>query len=129
MLAAVLLAEFLLACYLWPNLIPSEDSMPPFGTFPTLAVQVSASLLGFYLASVSIVLGMTYHDVSAEVRTLVIGSPRTRRRGWNLANVAGHLGISFRHHDAAEDARASAEIVLHACRLTGLDIDGWLEQR
>ena len=54
---------------------------------------------------------------------------RYRRRGWNLANVAGNLGISFRHHDAAEDARASAEIVLHACRLTGLDIDGWLAQR
>ena len=54
---------------------------------------------------------------------------RYRRRGWNLANVAGHLGILFRHHDAAEDARASAEIVLHACQFTGLDIDGWLELR
>ncbi len=54
---------------------------------------------------------------------------RYRRRGYNLANVARHLGISFRHHDAAEDARAAAEIVLHACRFTGRDINGWLERR
>ncbi len=51
-----------------------------------------------------------------------------RRRGWNLANVAGDLGIIFRHHDALEDARAAGEIVLRACRHTGLDIDGWLER-
>ena len=49
-----------------------------------------------------------------------------RRGGWSLAAVAADLGIVFKHHDAAEDARASAEIVLRACRQTGLDIDGWL---
>ena len=36
------------------------------------------------------------------------------------------LGISFRHHDAMEDARAAGEIVLHACRHTGLSIDDWV---
>ena len=51
-----------------------------------------------------------------------------RRRGWNLANIAGDLGITFRHHDAVEDAREAGEIVLHACRHTGLDINGWLER-
>ena len=49
-----------------------------------------------------------------------------RRRGWGLAAIAGDLGITFRHHDAVEDARAAGEIVLQACRHTGLDIDGWL---
>ena len=53
---------------------------------------------------------------------------RYRRRGWNLANVAADLGISFRHHDALEDARAAAMIVLAACHHTGLDIDGWLSR-
>ena len=53
---------------------------------------------------------------------------RYRRRGWSLAAVAGDLGITFRHHDAVEDARAAGEIVLHACRHTGLDINGWLER-
>ena len=47
---------------------------------------------------------------------------RYGRRGWNLARVAGDLGIAFRHHDALEDARAAGEIVLRACQHTGLDI-------
>ena len=52
---------------------------------------------------------------------------RYRRRGWNLANVAADLGISFRHHDAVEDARAAAEIVLMACLHTRMDIEDWLD--
>ena len=51
---------------------------------------------------------------------------RYRRTGWSLAGIAGDLGISFRHHDAVEDARAAAEIVLRACHYTGIDIQGWL---
>ncbi|MBS0124170.1 3'-5' exonuclease [Aestuariicoccus sp. KMU-90] len=34
--------------------------------------------------------------------------------GHGLASLKAHLGLSFRHHDAGEDARAAAEIVLHA---------------
>ena len=54
--------------------------------------------------------------------------PQRYRRRWNLAVIAGDLGIAFRHHDAAEDARAAGEIVLRACQHTGLDIEGWLER-
>ena len=50
------------------------------------------------------------------------------RRGWGLAAIAGDLGITFQHHDAAEDARAAAEVVLHASRHAGVDIEGWLEK-
>ena len=52
--------------------------------------------------------------------------PHRYRQRWNLAMIAGDLGIEFRHHDAVEDARAAGEIVLRACEHTGLDIDGWL---
>ncbi len=52
--------------------------------------------------------------------------PQRYRRRWSLAAIAGDLGIAFRHHDAAEDARAAAKIVLRACHHTGLDIDAWL---
>ncbi len=51
---------------------------------------------------------------------------RYRRTGWSLAGIAGDLGITFRHHDAVEDARAAAEIVLRACLHTGIDIYGWV---
>ena len=53
---------------------------------------------------------------------------RYGRRGYNLANVASDLGITFKHHDALEDARAAAEIVLHAYHHTGLGIDDWARQ-
>ena len=37
------------------------------------------------------------------------------------------MGIAFRHHDALEDARAAAEIMLRACDETaGLDAEDWL---
>lgn len=35
-------------------------------------------------------------------------------RGYSLGNIARDLGIHFRHHDAGEDARVAAEIVLRA---------------
>ena len=54
--------------------------------------------------------------------------PQRYGRRWNLALIASELGIEFRHHDAVEDARAAGEIVLRACGLTGVDIDGWLER-
>jgi DNA polymerase-3 subunit epsilon len=34
--------------------------------------------------------------------------------GHGLASLKGYLGLSFEHHDAGEDARAAAEVVLHA---------------
>ena len=48
------------------------------------------------------------------------------QRGWGLANVARFLGMQFRHHDALEDARMAAEIVLHACKQSAIDVDEWL---
>ena len=55
--------------------------------------------------------------------------PGRYRHRWNLAFVAGSLGIAFRHHDAVEDARAAGEIVLRACRSSGMDIDALLRNR
>lgn len=60
------------------SLVPSGAGRPPLGAFPTLAVQVSASLLGFYLASVGIVLGTSYHDAPSGLRSLVLGNPQTQ---------------------------------------------------
>ena len=54
--------------------------------------------------------------------------PKKYRRRWNLALIAADLGISFHHHDAADDARAAGEIVLRACHHTGLDIESWLKR-
>lgn len=56
------------------------------------------------------------------------------RRVWprlpdhKLNTVAGHLGLSLRHHDAEDDAVACADIALHASRAVGApDLEGLLE--
>ena len=41
--------------------------------------------------------------------------------GHGLANLKSELGLDFHHHDAEEDARAAAEVVLLAEARTGLD--------
>jgi DNA polymerase-3 subunit epsilon len=50
------------------------------------------------------------------------------RRGYGLHNVCEVLGYDFRHHDALEDAKASAQVLLAAMNETGLDLEGWLER-
>ena len=110
LVATILVAEFCLTRYLWPNIIPSGDSVPPLDAFPTLAVQISASLLGFYLASVSIVLGQSYSNVSANVRDLILRNPRVRLylKSVGIAIGAGlflvllqSLGISYGYFTVA----------------------------
>lgn len=44
-------------------------------------------------------------------------------RGYGLASITEHLGIEFRHHDAAEDARAAGEVLLRAMTETGMTVD------
>ena len=50
------------------------------------------------------------------------------RRGYGLSSVAYDLGIDFQHHDALEDARAAAAIVVRACVDTGLGVEAWLDE-
>jgi hypothetical protein len=48
-------------------------------------------------------------------------SPTTslRQGGHGLANLKEHLGLEFCHHDAGEDVRASASVVLEFPRFDG----------
>lgn len=59
-----------------------------------------------------------------ELKTTWVDSVPIARRAWpelkkpngghGLANLKVHLGLDFNHHDAEEDARAAAEVVLRA---------------
>ncbi len=51
--------------------------------------------------------------------------PAFSKSGYGLANVASHLGISFKHHDAEEDARAAGEVLLRAIQETGTSAHDW----
>jgi DNA polymerase III subunit epsilon len=43
-------------------------------------------------------------------------------RGYGLNNVCRAIGYDFKHHDALEDAKAAAMVVLAALQKTGLDL-------
>ena len=88
LVGSVLLVEWLLSRKVAPWLVPVDPSEPPLAAFPSLAVQVLATFLGFYLAAVSIVLGQSYHDVSAAVRNLILGSREARL-------YLGSIGLSI----------------------------------
>lgn len=53
---------------------------------------------------------------------------RYGRRGYGLKNIANDLGISLKHHDALEDARAAAKIVLCACAISEIGIQEWVQK-
>lgn len=54
--------------------------------------------------------------------------PQFAHGGYGIKNLAEFLKYSFAHHDALEDAKASARILLAAIEATGLDLDGWLKR-
>ncbi|MCH3883397.1 exonuclease domain-containing protein [Tenacibaculum aquimarinum] len=47
-------------------------------------------------------------------------------KGYGLANVCKKLGYSFNHHDALEDAKASAHILISAIKEENNTIDEWI---
>ena len=53
---------------------------------------------------------------------------RYARRGYGLQNIARDLGVEYRAHDAVEDARAAATVVIRACVTTGIEVEEWLRR-
>jgi DNA polymerase-3 subunit epsilon len=49
-------------------------------------------------------------------------------KGYGLGNVCAILGHQFTQHDALEDAKAAAHILLAAIEKTKMDLQGWLER-
>lgn len=49
-------------------------------------------------------------------------------RGYGLGNVCAILGYQFVQHDALEDAKAAAYVLLAAIEKTGMDLQEWLQR-
>ncbi len=107
-------------------------------TFPQLAGALHSYLHG------TVVISHTYFDRTAihqaarkygidPPESTWLDSARIARRAWKdralpgygLRDVCKMLGYEFRHHDALEDARASAYIVLAAISEAGLGVEAW----
>lgn len=71
-----------------------------------------------------------------ELQVNWLDTARVSRRAWErfayagygLENLAREFEIEFRHHEAAEDARAAGLILLRALVETGLTIEEWIER-
>jgi len=50
------------------------------------------------------------------------------RKGYGLGNVTKDLGISFKHHDALEDAIAAGKVLLKACEFSGIEVEEWVKK-
>ena len=51
-----------------------------------------------------------------------------QRAGFGLKALSERFGIQFMHHDAYEDARATAELMMHLNRISGHTVEEWYEQ-
>ena len=100
----ILGVERLLARFAFPSLIPAGTDPSSLWAFPTLAVPVLASFLGFYLATVGIVVGNSYSKASAGVRRLLLIDEGLKRHLWWLGVAIGYglvlvllrsLGVTF----------------------------------
>lgn len=141
----------------WQTLVNPEDWFDPWNvsihgidekdvrrspTLPDIREELRRRLRGSVLVShrsfdrVAFERAMTRYDLEQLQVTWLDSAKIVRRawpdrygrRGYGLKNVATDLDISFAHHDALEDARAAAEIVLSACLATETDIEGWLQR-
>ena len=68
-----------------------------------------------------------------EIQCRWLDSARVARRTWEecaysgygLKNVCNIIGFEFKHHDALEDAKAAAQIILTAMDIKGISLDDW----
>lgn len=61
--------------------------------------------------------GITYPDLEYYCTRVIAKQTWPGHPTYSLDYIAQHLGISFQHHNAADDARACALIAIQACQL------------
>ena len=54
--------------------------------------------------------------------------PQFAARGYGLASVAEFCGVTFRHHNALEDARAAGLVLMRAVEHTNISVAEWVAQ-
>ena len=140
----------------WQSLLDPDDYFDEFNSAihgikatdvagSPLFSDVAAEL--FQLLAVQPVIAHTHFDRTAiaqacrkhrvvppELRWL--DSARVARRAWQqfatkgygLKNLCEHIGYSFEHHDALEDAKAAGQVMLAAIETSGIDLDDWFDR-
>jgi DNA polymerase-3 subunit epsilon len=109
-------------------------------TFPKVHSRLRTVLSGHFVVShhtfdpVAIRQACNFYQLE-DINCRWLDSCASARRAWphlkergghGLKNLAEHFGISLRHHDALDDARAAGLVMLRAMDETGVDLEGWL---
>ena len=101
-----------------PGLAPLLDGriVVTHGSFDRVAISRACQKYGLPMV------GALWLDSQTVVRRTW---PQFSRRGYSLGNLASHFGIDFRHHDALEDAVATAHIFRLALAESGRTASDW----
>ena len=138
----------------WESYIDPEDYFDEINTYIHGINEVKvngapifpaiAELLYSYLKGYIVVCHTHFDRVSIHKATLRYGiapieckwldSARVARRTWeefawrgyNLKNICNYIGYEFKHHDALEDAKATAQVLLAAINKSQLSLEEWL---
>lgn len=140
----------------WKTYVDPEDYFDPINVdihginetkvrgapnFPALSDTLNSYLTGSTVVCHTHFDRVAIHQATNRHRIVMpdctwLDSARVARRTWSqfawkgygLHNVCSMLGYEFKHHDALDDAKAAAHIVIEAFKQTGLDIDGWIKR-
>jgi len=118
-----------------------ETTVKGAPTFQDIASQICSYLDGrivvchTHFDRVAIHQACAKYDLHVPTCTWLDSARVTRRtweqfahRGYGLANVCAAIGYQFAQHDALEDAKAAAHILLAAIEKTGMDLQEWLKR-
>ena len=136
----------------WQSLINPEDWFDEFNvgihgidehavidspTFPDVYDELHGRLRGSFLVShgsfdrTALERAWAIYDLEPLDDVKWVNSVVVGRQIWphlpnhKLRTVANHLGVLFNHHDALEDAKAAAKVILHACAASETGIEEW----
>lgn len=119
----------------------TDEDVTDSPTFPEISntlrnyLNNSVCVSHTHFDRVSVSRALSRYDLP-DFDTTWLDSARVARRAWEefawsgygLANVCKKIGHSFKHHDALEDAKASAQVFMAAAEITGLDVESWLKR-
>lgn len=140
----------------WQTFLDPEDYFDPFNIeihgineemvalaplFPEIYIQLKDMLEGHIVVSHMPFDRVAFTRISEKyglelIQCRWLDSAKIARRAWTkfahsgygLANLASEFGISFRHHEAVEDARVAGELVNKAINDTGIPLENWFDR-
>lgn len=108
---------------LFPDIIPTLSSLLKGKVVASHTAFDRVSLRQACLKYALPEIQCTWLDTAAVARRTW---PRFAKRGYGLKSLAQWCGFEFRHHNAAEDAKAVGHILIRAVADSGIPVEDWV---